>query len=58
MIHVNETFGIRLTSYHNLYFLIHLMEDMREAIKNDQVLEFREMVFEQYGFNEENARNF
>ena len=58
LIHVNETFGIRLTSYHNLYFLIHLMEDMREAIKNDQVLEFREMVFEQYGFNEENARNF
>ena len=58
LLHVNETFGIRLTSYHNLYFLIHLMHDMRQAILDDQVLEFREMVFEKYGFNKENAGNF
>lgn len=58
LIHVNETFGIRLTSYHNLYFLIHLMQDLRQAIADDEVLEFREMVFEKYGFNQLNARNF
>ncbi|MDN6639274.1 MAG: tRNA guanosine(34) transglycosylase Tgt [Tetragenococcus sp.] len=54
----NETFGIRLTTYHNLYFLLHLMEQVRQAIRDDQLLEFREQFFEEYGFNEENAKNF
>lgn len=54
----NETFGIRLTTYHNLYFLLHLMAQVRQAIKEDQLLEFREQFFEEYGFNEENAKNF
>ncbi len=54
----DETFGIRLTTYHNLYFLLHLMEQVRQAIRDDQLLEFREQFFEAYGFNEENAKNF
>lgn len=54
----DETFGIRLTTYHNLYFLLHLMKQVRQAIKVDQLLEFREQFFEAYGFNEENAKNF
>jgi len=54
----DETFGIRLTTYHNLSFLLHLMEQVRQAIKDDQLLEFREQFFEEYGFNEENAKNF
>ncbi|GMA48370.1 tRNA guanosine(34) transglycosylase Tgt [Tetragenococcus muriaticus] len=54
----NETFGIRLTTYHNLYFLLHLMAQVRQAIKEDQLLEFREQFFEEYGFNEKNAKNF
>ena len=28
----NETFGFRLTTYHNLYFLLQLMRQVRQAI--------------------------
>ena len=54
----NETFGIRLTSYHNLYFLLKLMEQMRDAIRDDRFGDFREEFFERYGFNKPNAKNF
>ncbi|GBG94585.1 queuine tRNA-ribosyltransferase [Ligilactobacillus salitolerans] len=54
----NETFGLRLTSYHNLYFLLDLMRQVREAIKNDELLDFKEAFFEQYGLNRENPKNF
>ncbi|SFE27167.1 tRNA guanosine(34) transglycosylase Tgt [Alteribacillus iranensis] len=58
LVKCNETFGFRLTSYHNLYFLLKLMENVREAIQNDRLLDYREEFFEQYGFNKENAKNF
>ena len=58
LIRAEETFGIRLTSYHNLYFLTNLMEQVREAIRNDRLGDFREEFFEQYGFNKPNAKNF
>ncbi|MBL4951266.1 tRNA guanosine(34) transglycosylase Tgt [Neobacillus sp. OS1-32] len=58
LIHCNETFGIRLTSYHNLYFLLKLMEKVRQAILEDRLGDFREEFFERYGFNKPNARNF
>lgn len=54
----DETFGLRLTSIHNLYFLLHLMKRMRQAIRDDNLLDFRAQLFEQYGFNKPNARNF
>ena len=58
LIRAEETFGIRLTSYHNLYFLINLMEQVREAIRTDSLGDFREEFFERYGFNKPNAKNF
>jgi queuine tRNA-ribosyltransferase len=58
LIKCEETFGIRLTTYHNLYFLLNLMEQVRQAIREDRLGDFREEFFEQYGFNEPNARNF
>jgi queuine tRNA-ribosyltransferase len=58
LIKCNETFGFRLTTYHNLYFLLRLMEKVREAIKNDSLLDFRVTFFEKYGFNRPNARPF
>lgn len=58
LIKADETFGLRLTSYHNLYFLVKLMEQVREAIKEDRLGDFREEFFEQYGFNKPNAKNF
>ncbi|MGX5377283.1 tRNA guanosine(34) transglycosylase Tgt [Ligilactobacillus sp. LYQ135] len=53
-----ETLAIRLTSYHNLYFLTHLMQQVRQAILDDNLLEFKEAFFEQYGLNVSNPKNF
>lgn len=52
LIKADETFGIRLTTYHNLYFLIHLMEKVRNAIREDRLLDFRDEFFAKYGINE------
>ena len=54
----NETFGLRLCSYHNLYYLIHLMKRVQQAILDDNLLDLRAEVFEQYGYNQPNAKNF
>ncbi|KXH87342.1 tRNA guanosine(34) transglycosylase Tgt [Sporosarcina sp. HYO08] len=58
LIRAEETFGIRLTTYHNLHFLLNLMAQVREAIREDRLLDFREEFFERYGFNKPNAKNF
>lgn len=53
-----ESFGLRLTSIHNTYFLLQLMRDVRQAIRDDSLLEFREDFFERYGYNKPNAKAF
>lgn len=58
LVKTNETFGFRLTTYHNLYFLVNLMKKVRQAIHEDRLLDFRESFFEQYGFNRPDAKNF
>lgn len=44
----DEYLGPRLVSYHNLYFLKQLTKDIRQAIKNDQLLDFKEEFFARY----------
>ncbi|GAA0354861.1 tRNA guanosine(34) transglycosylase Tgt [Bacillus horti] len=58
LIKCDETFGFRLTTYHNLYFLLKLMENIRDAIRQDSLLDFRNQFFEEYGLNKPNARPF
>ena len=58
LIRCDETFGIRLTSTHNLHFLINLMKNVRQAIRDDNLLEFREDFVEAYGFNAKAPKNF
>ncbi|WP_461225066.1 tRNA guanosine(34) transglycosylase Tgt [Lacticaseibacillus suihuaensis] len=58
LIKADEALGERLMSYHNLYFLLHLMQQVRDAIASDSLLDFRRDYFEQYGYNKPNARNF
>lgn len=58
LVKANETFGFRLTTYHNLYFLIKLMKRVQSAIREDRLLDFRESFFESYGFNKPDAKNF
>ena len=48
LIVANETFGARLLSIHNIRFLTKLMEDIREAIKSDSILELREQFIKDY----------
>jgi queuine tRNA-ribosyltransferase len=55
LIKCNEILGMRLISYHNLYFLLDLMHKIRQAILDDNLLEFRQAFFEEYGFNQEKA---
>ncbi len=43
-----EMLGQRLVSYHNLYFLKNLMKQIKEAIKNDSLLEFKDHFFQKY----------
>ena len=38
----------RLASIHNLRFLIHMMEEIREAIANDSLLDYRKAFYERY----------
>lgn len=54
LIKAEETFGIRLTSIHNLHFLLDLMRNVRQAIAEDRLLDYRNEFFELYGMNESN----
>jgi queuine tRNA-ribosyltransferase len=57
LIKADETFGIRLTTIHNLHFLLELMRLARQAIQEDRLLDFRDHFFEKYGLNE-NGKGF
>jgi len=43
-----EILGARLASIHNLRFLIHFMEQIRQAIREDRLLDFRKEFYEKY----------
>lgn len=58
LMRTEETFGLRLTSFHNLRFLINLMEQVRQAIREDRLGDFKEEFFEKYGYNVPNPKNF
>jgi len=42
LIKANEILGIRLTTIHNIHFLTNFMREMRQAILEDRMLQFRE----------------
>ncbi len=46
LIKAEEMFGLRLASWHNLYFLMDLMRQVREAIRTDRLLDFRDELRE------------
>ena len=51
LITTDEMLGGRLLSIHNIRFLIKLTEELREAIKNDTILEYRQNFIEKYEQN-------
>ncbi|HLR34200.1 MAG TPA: tRNA guanosine(34) transglycosylase Tgt [Tissierellales bacterium] len=50
LFNVNEILGARLATIHNLYFLLKLMENIREAIKEDRLLEYKNIFYKKYGY--------
>ena len=48
----DEGLGNRLMSIHNLRFLLKLMEDIRQAIKEDRFLQFKKETLEKYNFDD------
>lgn len=50
LIKTNEMLGARLITTHNLHFLLKLMENIRQAIRKDRLLDFREEFFTKYGY--------
>lgn len=53
LLKAEEILGLRLTSMHNLRFLLKLTEQIREAIKNDSMLEFKNEFYVKYGYTGE-----
>lgn len=47
-----EILGARLTTIHNLYYLIDLMKKVRQAIKGDNLLRLRDEFYNKYGYKE------
>jgi len=50
LIKSEEVLGIRLTTYHNLHFLLQLMKNIRQAIEGNRFLEYKEEFYAQSGY--------
>ncbi|HMM21200.1 MAG TPA: tRNA guanosine(34) transglycosylase Tgt [Selenomonadales bacterium] len=48
LLKAEEIFGLRLTTIHNLHFLLNFMRNMRKAILEDRFLAFREEFWANY----------
>jgi queuine tRNA-ribosyltransferase len=48
LLKTEEIFGLRLTTTHNLHFLLNFMKKMRQAIIEDRFLDFRQEFWAQY----------
>jgi len=50
LLKANEVLGIRLTTWHNLRFLLNLMKNVRQAIRDDRLADFKEEFFSAFGY--------
>ena len=48
LLKAGEMYGLRLVALHNLHFLLNLMEQIRYAIMNDSLLDFRKEFYQKY----------
>ncbi|MDD2443403.1 MAG: tRNA guanosine(34) transglycosylase Tgt [Desulfotomaculaceae bacterium] len=48
LIKAGEVLGIRLTTIHNLRFVLKLMEEIREAIRHGTILDYRDKFLKEY----------
>ncbi len=52
LLKAKEVLGIRLTTWHNLRFLMNLMKNVRQAIAEDRLGDFKEEFFSKYGYGD------
>ena len=52
LVNVNEILGARLLTYHNLHFLIKLMDNAREAILNDSYMDYKNYWYDKLNYEE------
>jgi queuine tRNA-ribosyltransferase len=50
LLKANELLGLRLTTWHNLKFLLDLMKKVRQAIIEDRLGDFRKEFFSSFGY--------
>lgn len=50
LLKAREVLGIRLTTWHNIKFLLDLMKKVRNAIIDDRLADFRDEFFGSYGY--------
>ena len=50
LFNVDEILGAQLLSIHNIRYLTHLMEQIKDAIRQDRLLEFREEYLKKTGY--------
>jgi queuine tRNA-ribosyltransferase len=55
LLKADEVLGIRLTTYHNLHFLLRTMESIQRSIEEDRFLSYKKEFYELYGYNSGNA---
>lgn len=48
LFNINEILGLRLISYHNVYFYVNLMRQIRAAIQEDRYADFQKQFLNQY----------
>ena len=53
LLKTKEILGVRLTTWHNVRFLLRLMEDIREALREDRLPEFRREFLDRYNQGKE-----
>lgn len=57
LVRVNEIFGLRLLTIHNLHFLIDFMRQMRQSIMEDRFPEFYRKFTANFSFNAKSVQN-
>lgn len=51
LLNVDEILGARLLTYHNLYFLIRMMDNIRKAIEEDRFMAYKNEFYAKYGYD-------
>ena len=57
LVNINEILGIKLISYHNIYFYVNLMKQIRQAIAEDRYKEFESNFIGDYGVSLDSPQN-